>query len=126
MADEREAVRATLEELNLSIPQWEQIRDDRAKECLDRVLSDRLAFRRADGTLVGKAEFMAALDDPGPFVSRESSQLAVDVVGDRAISISMVSGTTTAGQLKYFLNVRFLTIAEGRWRVDSWFNTEVP
>ena len=50
--------RDRLERINSSIGTWEQERDAEAIEKLDVLLSPELLFRRADGSIVGKPEFM--------------------------------------------------------------------
>jgi hypothetical protein len=68
-----------LHRINASIAVWEQQRDQEAITKLDEILSPDLLFRRADKTVIGKREFMAALREPSPFAKRDSQQATVEV-----------------------------------------------
>lgn len=76
-----------LKALNILIAQVEQQRDDLAKNFFRRHLSERLLFRRADGSVVGKGGmpgqegFLESLDGPSPFSRRETEDIDVTLLG---------------------------------------------
>jgi hypothetical protein len=111
---------------NLSLAAWEQQRDEQAIERLDTVISQNLLFRRADGTVVGKLEFMAGLDRPSPFAERSSEIDAVEIREDRALVVSTVVGRTANGVLKRYRNLRWFVLTNGAWQLVFWFNDELP
>ncbi len=114
-----------LAELNIDIARWEQRRDDDAISKLDGCLSDDLVFRRADRTIVDKATFMSALKSPGPFAARESKNVAVTILRDRAVVSLTVIGTRKDGGRGVYRNVRVFFRRDGRWRLEFWFNDDV-
>ncbi|MGC5224194.1 nuclear transport factor 2 family protein [Micromonospora sp. DT81.3] len=111
-----------LRSLNKSVADWEQERDENAIQLLDNALSPDLLFRRANGEIVDKAGFIAALHGPSPFVSRASAVTALDVVGNRAVAVVTVTTTDAEGATATFRNVRVLTESPDGWRIGFWFN----
>jgi len=111
--------------LNLDIPRWEQLRDDDAIARLDEVLSKELMFRRADGSVVDKAAFMGALGMPSPFARRESSDIAVTHIGDRALATVTVTATRADGSVGRYRNIRVFFRRDGRWHLEVWFNDDM-
>jgi hypothetical protein len=111
--------------INLEIGGWEQARDAAAIGKLDGILSSQLLFRRADGSVVGKQEFMAALSGKSPFATRTSRNVVVEVRGDRAISTLIVTTTKEDGSVNHYRNVRCFARADGRWLIEYWFNDDI-
>jgi hypothetical protein len=111
---------------NLSLASWEQERDESTIERLDAAISRDLLFRRANGTVVGKPEFMADLHKPSPFVERSSKIGAVEIREDRALVVSTVVGKTADGALKRYRNLRFFVSTNDVWQLVFWFNDELP
>jgi hypothetical protein len=116
---------ATLEELNRAIAELEQRRDARAIERLDTLISPKLVFRRANGSVVRKAEFMAGLNGPSPFVSRSSDDISVAIVGSRALVTLVVAATKPDGSTARYRNVRMWDQREDGWSLEVWFNEEL-
>ena len=114
-----------LEHINLSIADWEQRRDEGAIAELDKSLSPKLLFRRADRTVVGNQEFMAGLAKPNPFVKRESELAALEIRGDRALAVVTVATTKVDGTENRYRNVRMFVRLDGRWQLEFWFNDDV-
>lgn len=113
---------AQLKRTNVRFADWEQRRDDKAIENLDKVLSTELVFRRADGKIVGKREFMAGLREPSPFAKRESENVAVEVREDRALVTLTVTTVKADGTEGRYRNIRLFTRRDGDWRLEFWFN----
>ena len=111
---------------NLSLATWEQQRDEYAIERLDAVISPDLLFRRANGTVVGKPEFMDGLHGPSPFTDRSSKIDAIEIREDRALVVSSVVGRTADGGLKRYRNLRWFVLTNGAWQLVFWFNDELP
>jgi len=78
-----EAAKNALIELNKEITEMEQ-RGVEALTFFNTHLSDQLVFRRANGTIVGKSEFLDNLKS-NPFSSRSSKDISVIPLGDRAL-----------------------------------------
>jgi hypothetical protein len=114
-----------LEHINVSIAAWEQRRDPEAIAELEKSLSPKLLFRRADGTVVGNQEFMAGLAQPSPFVKRESALAALEIRGDRALAVVTVATTKEDGTENRYRNVRMFVCLDGRWQLEFWFNDDL-
>lgn len=122
MADSEEN---RLKDTNLSIADWEQIRDTEAIETLDALISPELVFRRADKTVVGKRDFMAGLRKPSPFAKRESENAAVEIHGNRALVTLTVATTKEDGTRGRYRNIRMFIRRDEHWRLEFWFNDDV-
>ena len=114
-----------LKRTNLSISRWEQERDEDSIKRLDRVLSSHLLFRRANKTVVGKADFMAGLEGASPFETRESEDVTVEIMGDRAVAVLTVVTTKKDGTEERFRNVRMFGRRGDEWQVEFWLNDDV-
>jgi hypothetical protein len=77
------------------------------------VVAPKLAFRRRDGSVADRDEF---LKTPRPG-ARDTRVESVQVYGDRAVVTCVV---TDAGQATH--NVRLFVRADGRWRLLGWAN----
>ncbi|MEU1972156.1 nuclear transport factor 2 family protein [Microbacterium sp. NPDC019599] len=111
-----------LRSLNALVAEWEQRRDETAVGRLDEILSGDLLFRRANGEVVDKTAFMASLSGPSPFADRTSDVLSVDVLGNAALVVVMVTTTDADGVASRFRNVRALTRTDDDWQIRFWFN----
>ena len=113
------AVPSGLRELNLEIGEAETRRDG---GFLAGVLHDRLIFRRANGKVVGKDEYLQYLPNRTP--GRTSSEiLAVEERGDSAVVTVLVTVEGTPGGS--FHNTRVFVREDGRWQLLTWTNTRV-
>jgi hypothetical protein len=117
--------RERLEQINSSIGTWEQERDAEAIEKLGELLSPELLFRRADGSVVGKPEFMKALRGPSPFATRAAEDVAVEIKGDRALVTLTVVTTKADGTKGRYRNVRLFVRRDDQWHLEFWFNDDV-
>ena len=114
-----------LGQLNIQFGEMELRRDDVAVQFFHRHLSERLIFRRANGSVVGKAAFLDGLAGPDPFSGRKSEDVKVQVLGDRAVaSLTVVATRRDDGSTHRYRNIRFFTREDGIWSVDSWYNLE--
>ena len=116
---------AHLRSINVDMVAWEQARDAEAIRKLDELLSPQIVFRRADKSVVGKKEFIDGLSGPSPFATRESSDVVVELRGDRAFSTSIVTTTKEDGSVNHYRNIRWFARGDGRWLVEYWFNDDV-
>jgi Domain of unknown function (DUF4440) len=114
-----------LRAMNLKIAEWEQRRDADAVEQLDSTIAESLVFRRADGNVVGKAEFMQALQGPSPFLERSSRDVSVQVRGDRAFVVLTVVATKPDASTGFYRNVRVFFRHDPTWLLEAWFNDDV-
>lgn len=111
-----------LRELNVAIGTAEK---EHNFDFLHEVLHDDLVFRRADGSVVGKGEYLGALEN------RSFDVLDVEVTDiDEASASAVVTAIVTArGQTKgipfmgTYRNVRTFVRHEDRWRCKLWTNT---
>ena len=116
---------ARLTELNVQIAEWEQRRDADGIAQLNKCLSAELVFRRADGSIVGKDAFMSGLMGPSPFARRESRDVSVTILGQRALVVVTVIGIRDNGTHGVYRNVRAFFHYDGEWQLEIWFNDDV-
>jgi hypothetical protein len=114
-----------LRSINLDIAKWEQQRDAEAINKLDGILSPQILFRRADKSVVGKKEFMDALQRPSPFATRESSNVVVEMRGDRAVCTLVVTTAKQDGPADHYRNIRWFVHEDNRWLMEYWFNDDI-
>lgn len=115
---------AALVELNQQLSDEEQRGED-GSPYLKSHLSDSLVFRRANGNVVGKPEFLKGLGG-NPFKTRTTEEIAVHIVAERALVTLIVVGTRKDdGSVHRYRNARFFTREGGEWLLDSWYNFEV-
>jgi len=130
MTDKRthDDVQNDLTALNRLIGEMEQAGGDDAKAFFGSVLSDRLVFRRASGATVGKSGdqgFLSGLDK-NPFSWRESEDISVTELGDRALVTLMVVGKFAAdGSIRRYRNIRLFSRVSGSWQLEFWYNFEI-
>lgn len=113
-----------LRRLNVEIGKLEA---DRDAEALDRLLHDDLVFRRADGALVRKREYLDAV----PTRTYDRMETEVQEI-DRADASSVVTvivdtaGTGPRGPFAgRFRNTRVFVQDGGRWRCRIWVNVRL-
>jgi hypothetical protein len=111
--------------LNIDVATWEQTRDAASIARLDDCLSRDLVFRRADRRVVDKEAFMKGLRDESPFVNRESHDVSVSLVRDRAMVTVIVSAARKDGTVGWYRNVRLFFRRGDRWQMEVWFNDDV-
>lgn len=114
-----------LQELNQELVAAEQAQQP---EIFSAVLSEKLLFRRANGTVIGKAEFLKDLPQPSPFTERIAENIQVTAlpgVADRALVTLIVRTRKADGAMQCFRNTRFFTRTAAGWELDAWYNYEI-
>jgi Domain of unknown function (DUF4440) len=107
--------RAVIEQLNVEIGDAEDRGDS---VWLDGVLAPQLAFRRANGQIVNREEYLQAVAPGGP---RETQVESTVLFGDRAVVTCIVTIRSARGDQRYH-NVRLLVRHEEKWKVLGWAN----
>jgi ketosteroid isomerase-like protein len=118
----------TLTALNERFAVAERGRDE---EFFRSVLADALVFRRANGTRVGKEQFVEGLmDESNRFDQLEAEDLEVVIYGTELALASLVvhaagerAGERFEGD---FRNTRLFVKEDGDWKCAVWFNTREP
>jgi hypothetical protein len=122
--DDLSKVKDVLQDLNRRFSDEEQ-KGQEAVPFFERYLSDKLIFRRVSGQTIGKHGpngFLENLKKGTPFVSRRSEDIAIELVGDRALVTLIVVGTRGDGGLDRFRNIRLFTRSEDCWILEFWYN----
>jgi hypothetical protein len=97
----------------------------------EKHLSDDLVFRRASGKIVGKAQFLAGLQNPGLIYHRISTEIEdVSAANDESsatvkaiVAVEMTNeGKNIAGS---FANFRIFKNENGVWKLIAWYNEAV-
>ena len=120
-----------LKTLNEQIAEMEQQRNDKAIDFFRRHLSDRLIFRRADGSVVGKGGtpeqkgFIEGLDGKSPFTSREAEDIKVTLLDDRALVTLIVRTRKADGTKNRYRNIRMFSKQGDNWILELWYNYEI-
>jgi ketosteroid isomerase-like protein len=113
-----------LRQINVEIGEAETRQDAKS---LDRVLHDDLVFRRADGHLVTKQEYLEAvptrtyerLESDVPEIHEQQESAVVTVIVDAA-------GTTARGRFEgRYRNTRVFVNDDGRWLCRIWVNVPI-
>ena len=106
-----------LNALNIDIGPAETTGD---RAFLDGIVAPAFAMRRANGSVVDRAQF---LDAVGPSGKRETEIHAVTIHGNRAVVECSVTMTTTEGE-KRFHNLRVFTrgAVGDPWLLLAWAN----
>jgi hypothetical protein len=102
-----------------------EVQQAEAHKFLSDVLSDQLIFRRADCTVVTKAMYAANLTHDDRFIERQSENIAVHFVGNRALVTSFVVTKTKEGKEGRYRNVRLWCRSGNSWTIDLWYNYDV-
>jgi hypothetical protein len=114
-----------LQELNRKITETE---NQKGVQFNANLLSAKLLFRRASGTVIGKAEFLQDLQKPNSFTERIAENIQVTLlpeVADRALVMLIVRTQRADSTTQLFLNIRFFTRAATGWELDAWHNDEI-
>ena len=117
-----------LQELNRKIAEAENQKD---VQFFTNLLSEKLLFRRANGAVIGKAEFLENLQDlqkPNLFTERVAESIDVienPAVPERALVTLIVRTSKADGAKQYFRNIRFFTRIATGWELDAWYNYEI-
>jgi glyoxylase I family protein len=119
------SLRNGLRDLNVAIGAAEKEHD---LDFLREVLHDELVFRRADGTVVGKDEYLRSLEDR-TYDVLDVEVADVDARAESAVVTAIVTARGTSGGAPFagtFRNVRTFVRDEERWQCRLWINTRAP
>ncbi len=101
----------------------EKMIDTRAE--FQSYLDDEMVFRRGDGTIATKEEFLASLENEGNLTSELRSKIVlIEVRGTQAIVIILVylKGTRNGKEIDAtFRNIRLFEFRDD-WKCVMWFN----
>lgn len=86
---------------------------------LDNVIDQQLAFRRANGAVVDRAGYLAAVATSEP---RETDIESIQLYGDRAIVTCIVTLLRTNGERPRFHNARMFARTGAGWKLLGWAN----
>jgi len=104
----------------------EQAGGDEARKCFEKLLSDQLIFRRANGKVVGKAEFLEGFKKAGPFASRSCGIISVTPLNDRAlVTLIVVATRVDDGSVHHSRNIRLFSRSGKDWIMELWYNYEI-
>lgn len=116
-------------ELNQRIGEAEKVRDD---QFMADVLSDKLVFRRANGTTVDKTCYLESLTNPANIYDQlDVSEIEVQIFQDAAVVTLCIQASGQRGDKTFsgrFRNIRiFMKEADAPhgWRCHMWFNTKI-
>ena len=108
--------RKLLEELNHRIGEMEDQGDRDAWHWLDSILAPQLAFRRANGSVDNRCEFLTQVK-PSTSEPRKTEIVSIDLHGNRAIVTCVVK----MGDKRYH-NLRLFVRHEKQWKLLGWAN----
>jgi len=91
-------------------------------EALKRQLASTLAFRRANGTLVNRDEFLQAVKPSGP---REMTIQSITLLGQHRALVTCVVSMPVNGRLTRFENARLFVRTADEWKLMGWANEPV-
>ena len=119
-----DVIKESLQKLNRQIADEEQ-RGAAASTFFKTHLSDQLIFRRANGKVVDKANFLEGLKN-NPFQTRAAEMIEVNLLEDRALVTLIVIGIRADdGSVHYYRNIRFFTLSGDQWLLEFWYNFEI-
>lgn len=110
--------------LNQTFAVMEQRRGRAAQQFFTKLLSTHLLLRRANGKLMGKAEFLQSLKTPSPFTQYTIEQLQIACVAgaEKRAMVTLVMRTEDHYfTIRNFHHIRFFTHTLGGWRLESWY-----
>ena len=111
-------------ELNQKIAVLEQQRGRSAQQFFMRLLSDKLLFRRANGKVVGKADFLHSLQAPSPFTQYSLEQVEMAQLADVENRVMVTLLMRTEDQYtatRCFRHIRFFSQHSSGWRLEFWY-----
>lgn len=115
-----------LEQLNIRIGDAELRRDELF---LKNILADDLVFRRADGKIVSKEEYLAELvKSENTYDYLESENVKVAVNDENALVSLSVRAKGRRGEIEFegkFQNLRVFVKQAEKWCCVVWFNTRI-
>jgi hypothetical protein len=110
--------------LNQKIAVLEQERGRTTQHFFTKLLSDQLLFRRANGRVIGKADFLQSLSTPSPFTQYKVEQLEqvqLAEVKKRTLVTLLMRTEDRYGAARCFRHIRYFTRSATRWRLEFWY-----
>ncbi len=110
--------------LNQQIAVLEQLRGHPAQSFFMKLLSDQLLLRRANGKVIGKADFLQSLRAPSPFTQYSVEQLELAQLADveKRVMVTLLMRTEDQyGAARCFRHIRYFTRTATRWRLEFWY-----
>jgi Domain of unknown function (DUF4440) len=115
-----------LQELNQKIAKAE---DDGDVPFFRSLLSESLLFRRANGAVVGKAQFLHGMEDPNrPKLRRVPENIQVTQLPEaenHALVTLIVRTIDEKEGEKRYQNIRFFTKTGTEWELAFWYNYDI-
>jgi Domain of unknown function (DUF4440) len=90
-------------------------------------IGDDLLFQRADGTVVGKKEFLEKWKGGSPFTARFVSDVTANLqVGEpnRGVVTLLIHAIDKLGAHHVYRNLRFCEKRGAKWQIYAWYNAE--
>ncbi len=91
-------------------------------------IGEDLVFHRADGTVVGKKEFLERWKGGSPFTARFVSDVAAKLKGgesSRGVVTLLIHAIDKQGTHHVSRNLRFCEKRGAKWQIYAWHNTEI-
>lgn len=110
--------------LNQQIAVLEQLRGHTAQHFFTKLLSEQLLLRRANGKVIGKADFLQSLSSPSPFTQynvEQLEQVQLAEVEHRVMVTLLMRTEDHFGAARCFRHIRFFTHTTTRWRLEFWY-----
>lgn len=110
--------------LNQQIALMEQIRGRMAQQFFTKVLSDKLLLRRANGKVIGKADFLKCLLTPSPFTRYDLTELEIapQPEAENRLLVTLLTRTEDHyGAARNFRHIRFFIHAAAGWKLEFWY-----
>jgi hypothetical protein len=117
-------IESDLATLNQDFAVMEQQRGRAAQHFFTKLLSDKLLLRRANGKVMGKAEFLQSLQMLSPFTQYTIEQLEIAQVPDaqKRVMVTLVMQTEDRYTIvRRFRHIRFFTQHPTGWRLEFWY-----
>ena len=125
--EETIAPESDLWQLNQEIAAMEQQRGITAQKFFRKILSDKLIFRRANGKVMGKADFLKTLQTPSPFTEYSIESLEEEPLANirRQVLVTVMMRTQDQyATVRYFRSIRLFTRTRTGWKLGFWYNYE--
>src|SRR5262249_38069014 len=115
-ADDLDAMKRQLAELNVAIGEMEQTSGEEAAAYFNDCLSNQLVFRRASGAVVGKHVFIDSTKGASAFRWRRSEDISVTFVDYCALATLVVVGLLKKDdKVHRYRNLRLFRHTANRW-----------
>lgn len=111
-----------LRELNLEIANAE---NNAGRAFFEALLAPAFAFRRANGAVVDRQEFLDALKAGGDRQT-EAGSIDIRLLGNSRALVECIVSTGVPDERKRFENARLFVMDENdKWRLLAWANEEI-